>query len=242
MDQDVIKKIESGEIKMRPKSYFVWRSVLVIGSAVFVFLVSALIVGLVFFAMRESGATVLPGLGAAGWRELLNIFPWITIILAVLLTFALSVILRRYSFAYRKPLLYLPLAVIVLIFAAGYIVDASHLHRDISDFTEAHHTPGIEPFYRHLRDIGNDKIAIGEIQEISTSQIIINPPDNHKLTIILTSQTQMPDNLVIGDRIDVIGDRDDDTVSAIAIRRLLPAGVALPEHEHGFRPFGPDNY
>ena len=104
---------------MRSKYYFIVRDILVILAAVAIFLISLALVSLIFFALRDSGLSILPRFGTAGFKIFITLFPWIPVIIAFVLTFLLSLVLKSYSFAYRKPLLYLPIGLIAILVAAG---------------------------------------------------------------------------------------------------------------------------
>jgi len=236
-DNELIKKIESGEIKMRPKYYFLVRDGLVMLAALAIFAISALLVSLIYFALRESDVFILPHFGTAGFRIMIAVFPWIPVVIALILTFCLSLVLQKYSFAYRRPLLYLPLLVITILIASGVVIGQTPLHRNVREFSHRNHTAFVEPLYNSFQGIGNGNVTIGQIVSTNPNQLQIISDDQNSYTIMISGQTQFPfgDDFVDNEHVAIIGNRSGNTINAIAIRRLpFPTDQGFTPPPRGF--------
>ncbi len=236
MDKDFFKKIESGEIKMTSKYYFIIRDILVVLAAVVILLVSVFFISLVFFELQESGATTLTRFGSGGVQLFFAIFPWIPILIALALTFLLSLVLKRFSFAYRKPLLYVPVGVAAVILVLSGLAGIGRIHNHLRDLSSNGGPEFIGAFYHNNSNIGHDRITVGEVVS-ENPQTIIMKNDDEQYTVTLSAQTQFPfgDNFQNNERIAVIGVRSGNNIQAIAIRRLLQES----HEEPGFFLFRP---
>ncbi len=102
----VLEKIKSKHIKMRPKFYFVLKTVLL---AVGFFMVGALVLFLISFIsfhLRASGIWYLPGFGPRGWGIYLRLMPWFLILAGLILILMLEILSKRCSFVWRRPVIY----------------------------------------------------------------------------------------------------------------------------------------
>lgn len=119
----VMNKIHDGEIKMRPRIYFIIGSILIFIGLVFSFLSSVFVISLMRFFLRSHGPM-------AGYRldQLLTSFPWWGVVLAVLgLTIGIS-LLRRYDFSYKINFKITLITLIAVIIISGWIIDMSGLN------------------------------------------------------------------------------------------------------------------
>lgn len=119
----VMNKIHDGEIKMRPRIYFIIGSILIFIGLVFSFLSSVFAISLMKFFLRSHGPMT-------GYRldQLLTSFPWWGVVLAVLgLTIGIS-LLRRYDFSYKINFKITLITLIAAIIISGWIIDMSGLN------------------------------------------------------------------------------------------------------------------
>ena len=137
----VLNKINSGELKMRPKFYFVLQGFLTAATAILLFMISIFLISFIFYLLRVNNAD------REDLHLFLQFFPWILIGAALLITIALSLILKKYSFAYHKPLLFLPLGIILIIIALSLIMQLFAFHERFEPLTERRGTPLFSPFY-----------------------------------------------------------------------------------------------
>ena len=115
---EIMQKINQGEIKMKPKGYFILGSILTFTGLVATVIVSTFCIGLISFSLRAHGP-----MGEYRLDQILTSFPWWTLFLAILgLTLGLWLI-RLYDFSYKlKPVLIIS-GFILAIIIGGYIID-----------------------------------------------------------------------------------------------------------------------
>ena len=116
--QEIMKKIDMGEIKMKPKWYFIFGSIITFIGLVSTVIVSTFLVGLISFSLRTHGL-----MGQYRFDQMIANFPWWTLLLAILgLTLGIWLI-RQYDFSYKiKPWLIIA-GFILAIIIGGYIID-----------------------------------------------------------------------------------------------------------------------
>jgi hypothetical protein len=125
--QDIMRKIDAGEIKMRPKGYFILGSIFTFIGLVSTVIVSTFSIGLISFSLRAHGR-----MGEYRFDQLVANFPWWTLVLAI---FALVLgiwLIRKYDFSYKtKPWLIIA-GFILAILLGGYIIDITGLNDAMS--------------------------------------------------------------------------------------------------------------
>ena len=131
---------------MRPKWHFSLTSTLSACAAVCVFLAALYLASLVIFEVRESGIGFAPRFGSRGWVEFLLSFPWLFVIGSLLFLALLEELLRRYSFVYRRPLLYSASALVIFLALASVVADLDNLHPQLRDFSKNHGLPIYDAF------------------------------------------------------------------------------------------------
>jgi len=121
--REVMNRIKSQEVKMRPRAYFVLGSMLLGAGIVGVLLFTIFLTGAVFFKLRMAGAMHYLGLGKPGLRFFVRSFPWKVVGLAVLSFFGGSFLLKKHSKVYKVGLGWLVLGAVVTVIGLGMLVD-----------------------------------------------------------------------------------------------------------------------
>ncbi len=118
----VLKKIHKGQIKMRPRIYFIFGSIFIFLGLVASSLTTIFIISLMRFMIRSHGP-----MGQFRFEELLTSFPlWIPLG-AVLSLFFGIVLLRQFDFSYKKNFLLLVLGFVLAIIVTGFLLDMTGL-------------------------------------------------------------------------------------------------------------------
>ena len=119
----VMNKIHHGEIKMRPKLYFVVGSLLTFLGLVASMLISVFFVGLIRFSLRTHGP-----MGEYRLDQMLSSFPWWAVVVAILGLVIGIWLLRRYDFSYKINFKVIAISFVVAIIVAGWIIDMTGLN------------------------------------------------------------------------------------------------------------------
>lgn len=114
-EEEVMRKIHKGQVRMRPRVYFVAGSVMVGAGLILLMMVSALVTQALYVRL-----SVLARLGIeeVSWRWCvmwLRFFPWEMLIVAVLMVLVGGYLLRKYEFAYKKGLGLVLMAVALIV-------------------------------------------------------------------------------------------------------------------------------
>ncbi|PIP23211.1 MAG: hypothetical protein COX90_03985 [Candidatus Nealsonbacteria bacterium CG_4_10_14_0_2_um_filter_38_17] len=218
----VLNKIKSGGVKMRPKIYFVLKTILIIfGTAVLTLLILFL-VSFIVFAMRASGTLFLPSFGVFGLRILFISLPWFLIFATVISVILMEILAKHFAIVYRRPIVYSILFIIILVLLGGIIIERTRFHPSLFWRSQEKRLPIMGGFYRDPSITRLQNVHRGIISEITSNGFLIKKPDNQMLTIIVTPDTQFLPGREIkeGEAVVVMGRREDDTVYAFGIRRI----------------------
>jgi len=121
--EEIMSKIHKGQIKMRPRVYFVLGYVITIIGLAMSFISSIFFVGLTRFALRSHGY-----MGQYRVGQLLNSFSWWIPFLAVFGLVLGLWLIRKYDFSYKINFKLLVVGVIAFVLLAGFIIDTIGLN------------------------------------------------------------------------------------------------------------------
>jgi len=221
LKNNIIDKIKTGEIDMKPKWYFMLKTALLITGVIIIGLLAIYLLSFVMFALHNSGILFAPSFGFRGIGLFITTSPWILILLVAVFLSILYILVKQYSFSYKQPFLYSMLGVIFLVIIGSFAVRET-LHERIGVFTERNQIPGMSPFYKSAHEKLPEGITFGTIEEVLETGFIITDTDGETLTIITDSKTrQKPGSSYSdGDKILIYGDKtNEDTVNAYGIRK-----------------------
>lgn len=229
----VVAAAKSGKLKMRPKWHFVLRAVLWLAGTMVAALAVLYLLSLFFFIARETGIWVAPIFGWRGILIFLVSIPWVLVLSVLFFIVILEILVRRYSFAYRLPLLYSAIAILLVVVAGSVIVAGTPLHGILSHCSPEMPFRGDDPagmaghpcgtgFYRDLGPRRFDSIHSGVIGEISETEFVIVNRQRENLRVIVTKKTRLPfgENFSAGDTVVVIGNRHGDQIEAFGVSRV----------------------
>lgn len=220
------KVIETGAVKMRPKWHFAIRGALLVIGAILLALTLLFLVSLIFFVLRQSGAWYAPIFGLRGTYSLLLSLPWFLICAALVFIVILEILVQKYSFAYRKPLLYSAIAVIATAVVGGLVIAGTSFHGRLFEQARQDHLPVAGPLYRGYGGTLPENLIRGEIVKIEETQVHLETPEGEEVEINIGPQTRFPlgIDLAVGDNVLILGDRDGGTMTAFGIRRVEQGG------------------
>ena len=133
----VMDLIQKRGVAMRPRWHFFLLSALVSAGVLILLIALLYVISLAFFFLRENGGWYAPVFGGRGWFVLLHSAPVLLLVLVALFAVLLEILVRRYSFAYRAPLLISMGGILCLVFVGGFALAQTSLHRHLE--FEAHH-------------------------------------------------------------------------------------------------------
>lgn len=229
----VLKAIESGQVKMRPKWQFVLRTVVLVLGIVLVALTTLFLASFIVFALRQTGVLFVPGFGREGFGAFFGSLPWVLLAVAVVFMILLEVLIRKYSFAYGRPLTYSAVGVVVIVLAGGVAIGYTSFHQNLFDRAERGNLPIGGPMYEHFMQ-PQDNVTVGVITGLTNPGYKIRDRRGKIFTVKVTSQTKLPpgNDFTIGDNVVVLGSRHGDSIDAIGIEKPGPGLPPPPDDEH----------
>lgn len=118
ISEKIIKGIKAGEIKMRPRWYFVLGSISLIGGLIGLTILSIFLTSLISFSLRTHGP-----MGSVRLEILLSSFPWWSVVVLIA-GLGLGVwLFKKYDFSYKKNFPWLILGFIISIIIGGWLIN-----------------------------------------------------------------------------------------------------------------------
>ncbi|MEW6610234.1 MAG: hypothetical protein AB1352_01205 [Patescibacteria group bacterium] len=215
----VLSSIKNGKVRMRPRWHFILKTALAISGGIILTLALLYLVSFIFFVLRVNGVWFVPVFGFYGVRTFFVSLPWLLIITSLIFILILETLVRHYSFAYRQPLLYSILGILILVIIGGFVVAQAPFHKKLMIRAQENRLPVTGPFYREFGMHRFRDIHPGIIASTTDDGFILRTRHGEMLTIMMASETRLPFgyNFIEGDGVVVFGERDDDSVKARGI-------------------------
>ncbi len=157
LTEKIINKIKVGEVKMKPKIYFILKTVFIVLSIVVAALFVLFLTSFIFFSLRAGAGPelktvrpggLMPGHGLKGMFIFIRSLPWLLIIACLLLIAIMEIMVKKFSFTYRKPILYSLIIIIALVLSVSWFVSRTGFHQNIFLKSQKVPWPVIENFYQ----------------------------------------------------------------------------------------------
>ncbi len=118
-----MSKIISEKIKIKPKIYFIFGSVITIISFIFLFSISVFSTNILFFILKRR-------CGIYQWQiqNLLINFPWWTLIISILGIVLGILIIKKNNFSYKKNFIFIISIFIISIIISAFIINYLNLN------------------------------------------------------------------------------------------------------------------
>lgn len=226
----VLERIRTGEIAMRPKLYFLVRTIVVVLLALSILCISVLLAGFISFSLRVGGHDSLLSFGPRGFSTFLALFPWPLALADLVLIALLAWLVRYFKFGYRHSAIILlsTAAFFALLFGLG-IDRGTSLEDVLFDRAQRGELPGpLNKVYRDEHRHAPEELGVfrGIIVSIDDTSFLMtyddldDDGDEHTWTVILPPGSATS-TLTVGARVYVAGDADGSLIRAYGVR-LLP--------------------
>ena len=222
IQERVLGVVKSGEVRMRPKWHFVLRTILFATGGILLVLVILYLISFIIFALRQTGVGFIPIFGFHGVLEFFRALPWLLIFLSLFFIVVLEILVRRYSFAYRRPLLYSALGIILITIIGGFLVAGTPLHRNLFLSAERRRLPLAGGLYHQFGAQQFRNIQRGTVTAVTSSSFMMQNQRSDVVNVVLTPQTRLPfgDGFEVGDTVVVFGDNNSSTITALGVRKV----------------------
>ncbi len=220
LSNKIIDTIKKEAVVMKPRYYFVLRTLLTITGVLLVTLISLYGLSFVLFILRESGVWFLPHFGAVGFLWFITHSPWIIITITLLFLGTLFLLIRHFRFSYQQPTIYTLLALVLVVIGGASLLEYIAIHDKVRDFSQLNNVPKVAQFYDKQTRMMPEGVTPGEVVAIRDNVITIETPHNEFIEVTLTNTTKLPKNpLIEGNHVFVFGPRTaSTTIEAIGVK------------------------
>jgi hypothetical protein len=221
VQEEVVEAIKDGRVCMRPRWQFVLRGALAVLGGILIALVLLYVISLMLFMMKQSGVAVAPLIGWKGVLAFMRALPWLLIVFSLVFIILLEVLVRRYAFAYRRPLLVSAVGIIVLVFAGGFVIAQTSFHARIFRGARDHKLLFVERVYRS-GGMPPPGVYRGFIDATTTQGFYLRAVEGGRLPVGITKETRLPRAWEPRHNMPVIifGFPASDTVQAVGVKVL----------------------
>lgn len=220
----ILGAIKKGEVVMRPRWHFVLKTILAILGVTMVSLVLVYLTSLIIFGLRESGIIFAPGFGFRGILIFARSLPWILIVLVGILLIVLELLVKKYSFAYRRPIVISAFGMLAVVCVTGWVLTRTTLHGAIMERAERFNIPVVGPAYRGIREPKFKDAEVGKIMVLNAKGFDMETLHKEVIIVSITPHTRILRHVQLdpGDYVMVIGPRIGNIVEAFGVREIPP--------------------
>lgn len=216
-----MKGIQEGRVQMRPRWHFALISVLILLGVLVACLTMVYAVSLVLYLLHVNGEWFAPSFGLRGWLSFINSLPWLLMGLLMVFVLILEILVRRYAFVYKKPLITSVLGIMTIVLAGGFLVALTPLHNSMARFDrDGMLPPPLNGLYRRPPMGRSPDLYRGMIVEVAHDRLVVVSRDG-TTTVLIDPRTRLPygNGFEKGDFVIVIGDRvATGTIHAFGVR------------------------
>lgn len=219
---NIIQKIKAGEIEMKPRWHFVLKTLLVVTGTLITALLAIYLLSLIFFTLHRSGLIFAPGFGMRGIGLFITSSPWLLILLVVVFLIILYILVKQYSFSYKRPLLYSMLGIFIFVMLGSFVAEQTKMHDRIEAFTQRYNVPGAGPLYKTMMEELPENVTYGTITAITEDGFEIQT-EEETVAVSVTDHTRRRQGEVyqVGEKIFIFGDRDEaESIQAFGIKKV----------------------
>ncbi len=225
----IVEKIKQGEVLMRPRWYFVLKAVLAVAGVLLVFVGALYFLSFIVFMLHETGLWFVPAFGFSGLSLLIFSLPWILLFVSGVCFIALEVLVRKYSFAYRTPVLYSVLALLLLVMLGSVFLSRIEFHERLWGSMRERHVPVLDPFYRGYAMPHAKRVHPVVVASTTEHGFFAVDRDGDNVEITISPETRLPfgSNFDEGDEVVIIGNEASGSIEALGIAPMRRGGMPM---------------
>ena len=245
--EKLLNKIKKGEIKMKPKVFFVLRTLGLVACTLLCLLLLVYLASFIAFWFKAIGFGLLGGFGFWGVQRIFFALPWLLILFCLALLFVFETLAKRFSFVWRKPLVYSLVLIVLFALLFAFIVSKTGFHSRLFFKAQQRELPLMGSFYRACPCESPRQIHFGKIIEKKETGFLLETQANEKLEVVLSEKTrfQLEKNrcdkninqreagtlktiaeklgeFTLGEDLAVFGERDGLVIFALGVLKLPP--------------------
>ena len=223
ISKKIISKIEKGEVKTRPRYYFILKSFFICSILFLLFIFILFFSSLIVFVAKENNFLILSGMGFCGFRAIILHFPWYLFLISLVLIIIIEVLGKNFKSVYRKPLIYSFLLLLFLTFFGSIVVDKMSFHQSLFKMAKEERLMLGGGVYRSMGNIEIDNTYFGIVLEKKEDYWAVELDNNKVVQLKITNETKgrrFFSEIKEGSDIVFIGEREGDVISVSRFRKM----------------------
>ena len=149
--EKILGYVKEGKVAMKPKWYFILRSILRIVVILIIFLIIIYFVSFFSLVLSERETLRALDLRPKGIREFLFAIPWLIVFLSLIMLAVLEFLVNKFSFVYKRPLVYSLFAIICFVLLTGFALSKIDRQYMFARFGEKPEVPIFGPMHKFYR-------------------------------------------------------------------------------------------
>jgi hypothetical protein len=207
---NILNKIQNGEVKMRSGLSVFAGKLGMESSIVILFLGLIFLSGLLSLWIKTNSDLVFGEYGRYGLRSFFQSFPYLFVLIFIVFFMLLRFLLKKFDISYKKPFIIILSAILGLAILFGVYSENTFYGKRLYQ--------GSGRYFRTGQMIG-DNFFFGKVVKLENNSLVILSEDERKITLSFNSDTHFPfGKPVIGDEIRCVGEWDGDNFKADGIR------------------------
>ncbi|MFZ2522260.1 MAG: hypothetical protein WAX44_00230 [Minisyncoccia bacterium] len=212
MKDEVLKKIESGQVSMKPKSFFYFKVILLFLLIFIGLVVSSVLISYILYSIKISGQLNLFSFGTRGIYEFILIFPWLVLILDIFVLMFVDWLIKSFRLGYNSPIIYLFLGTFMLMTLLGSLVNLTSFNRALMYKAETQNLPLVNNYYGSIRRSHSSRgIYRGVVESVKGNTFVLLHTDYDgdssygPIVIEISEELSQKSLIKVGDEVFVAG-------------------------------------
>jgi glucan phosphoethanolaminetransferase (alkaline phosphatase superfamily) len=173
IEEKITALIEQGQIKMKPRWYFVLKSILKVMLIIVSFLIVLYFSSFIVLVFKEKLALVGDPDSFVAWGRFIFSLPWLIFLFSLGMLVILEILVRKYSFVYQRPIAYTLFALVFLVVLMSFVMHKIDRQSRVPRFGEDKEIIIFTPMHKYYR---------GDMRRIDPRfKPIIKPENNFKI-------------------------------------------------------------
>lgn len=226
LNKEILSQIKEGKVEMKSRWFFLLRTILGVLGVFILSLCLIFLVSFILFGLRKSGVALAPGFGPQGFILFAMSLPWMLILITAAFLMVLEILIRKYSFVYKKPILYSLIGVFAVTTLITLLLPSFAFHNSIFRAYKPERggeMPPVGKFYRGFGVPHPPDLIRGVIVDFSTGTLLVATDDGVTSSVAISDITKIfpGTNMAIGGELLIFGPRSSSgVVSAFGIREI----------------------
>lgn len=182
IEEEVLKRIECGDVKMKSRRYFVVKAAILVFFTFVIFVSTTILVSFLVFTLVNRGDLFLLSFGAKGISKFVLMFPWYLLVINAFLLIFLDYLVRRFKYGYHSPIIYLFLGTLVFVTLFSFVINYTSFHKMLYGFARKNNIPYADQFYNNIRmPHRQDGVARGIVTYVGDNYLVLRPTDRQNM-------------------------------------------------------------